>query len=162
MEGLAADGYRNTSIRGIGRALGLEPAHILYYFDSREELLQKVIERWDDDAMAHLGGEIRPEVALDSYVETIRHNLKIPGIVHLYLTFAAEAVHPDTSSHEFFRERFAFVRAMLETGIRFEQESGRPSRIRSVRSSDAPTGAGCSNPRMTRQCRSASPEKGYQ
>jgi AcrR family transcriptional regulator len=125
MEGLAADGYRNTSIRGIGRVLGLEPAHILYYFDSREELLQKVIERWDEDAMAHLGTQSGPDEALDSYVETIRHNLQIPGIVHLYLTFAAEAVHPDHSSHEFFRQRFERVRAILEEGIRFEQASGR-------------------------------------
>lgn len=125
MEGLASGGYRNTSLRGIGRTLEIEPAHILYYFDSREELLQKVIERWDADAIAAAGGEVGPELALDFYVTTVRHNLLIPGIVHLYLTLAAEAVHPDHSAHEFFRARFATVRELLGDGIRFEQGTGR-------------------------------------
>jgi AcrR family transcriptional regulator len=125
MEELAADGYRNTSLRGIGRAIGLEPAHILYYFDSREDLLEKVIRRWDDDALANFGAEATPDVALDMFVSIIRHNLKIPGIVHLYLTLAAEAVHPDHDAHQYFRERFDSTRALIAGAIRYEQTSGR-------------------------------------
>lgn len=125
MEKLAADGYRNTSLRGIGRELEVEPAHILYYFESREELLQKVIERWDENTMAAFGGPVSDEGALDFYVNAIRHNLAIPGIVHLYLTLAAEAVHPEHSAHEFFVERFRAVRDQLRNGIRHEQSAGR-------------------------------------
>ncbi|MBT2498582.1 TetR/AcrR family transcriptional regulator [Agromyces sp. ISL-38] len=124
IQGLAADGYRNTSLRGIARALEVEPAHILYYFDSREELLQKVIERWDESALAHFGQALVPENALDAFVLTIRHNLRIPGIVHLYLTVAAEAVHPDHSAHAYFVERFRGVRTMLGDAIRHEQRQG--------------------------------------
>jgi AcrR family transcriptional regulator len=124
MESLGKDGYRNTSLRGIGRALDIEPAHILYYFDSREELLQKVIERWDENSLGAAGGEVTPDRALDFYVAAIRHNLRIPGIVHLYLTLAAEAVHPDHSAHSFFVERFRTVREMLRDAIRFEQTQG--------------------------------------
>ncbi|SDY60881.1 TetR/AcrR family transcriptional regulator [Herbiconiux ginsengi] len=124
MDVLGHDGYRNTSLRGIGRALDIEPAHILYYFDSREELLQKVVERWDANTVAEYGHPVTPEVALDFYVRAIRDNLRIPGIVHLYLTLAAEAVHPDHSAHAFFVARFRRVRELLRDGIRHEQALG--------------------------------------
>lgn len=125
MECLGKDGYRNTSLRGIGRELDIEPAHILYYFDSREDLLQKVIERWDETTTAAVGGAAVPDHALDIYVAAVRHNQSIPGIVHLYLTLAAEAVHPDHSAHAFFVDRFRTVRELLREGIRFEQDAGR-------------------------------------
>jgi AcrR family transcriptional regulator len=127
MKTLGADGYRNTSLRGIGRALDIEPAHILYYFDSREELLQKVVERWDEDTQQSFGRPVTAEEALDFYTYAIRHNLRIPGIVHLYLTLAAEAVHPDHSAHAYFVERFRIVRELLRDGIRYEQSVGRIS-----------------------------------
>jgi AcrR family transcriptional regulator len=121
---LAADGYRNISLRSIGRTLGLEPAHILYYFKSREELLQKVIERWDANALVELGSSLDGESALDYYVRAIRRNLQMPGIVHLYLTFAAEAVHPEHGAHVYFRERFQQVHELLGDAIRAEQAAG--------------------------------------
>jgi AcrR family transcriptional regulator len=125
MEALGSDGYRNTSLRSIGRALGVEPAHILYYFDSREELLQKVVERWDENVSANVPGAGSAENALDFYVGAIRYNRAIPGIVHLYLTLAAEAVHPDHSAHAYFVDRFRTVRTILREGIEFEQTAGR-------------------------------------
>ncbi|MGA1836674.1 TetR/AcrR family transcriptional regulator [Herbiconiux sp. 11R-BC] len=120
-EKLGADGYRNASLRAIGRELDVEPAHILYYFASREELLQKVVERWDEGTLAAVGGVVPPSEALDFYVAAIRQNLRIPGIVHLYLTLAAEAVHPDHSAHRFFVERFRRVHSLLRDGIEREQ-----------------------------------------
>lgn len=125
-EVLARDGYRGTSLRAIARELGLEPAHILYYFDSREDLLQNVLSRWDADAQASWGndGSATPARMLDLYADTIRGNLRIPGIVHLYLIFAAEAAQPDHPSHAFFRERFDIVRGVLSEAIVFEQSAG--------------------------------------
>ncbi|KRE31003.1 TetR/AcrR family transcriptional regulator [Agromyces sp. Soil535] len=123
-EVLARDGYRGTSLRAIARALDLEPAHILYYFDNREDLLQKVVERWDAEAIASIGGEPAPADTLDAYAELIRRNLEIPGLVHLYLIFAAEAAQPDHLAHQFFRDRFERVRRWLSVAIAFEQGAG--------------------------------------
>lgn len=125
MDVLARDGYRGTSLRSIARALELEPAHILYYFDSREDLLQNVIERWDAGSVAAWGTEPTPANTLDLYTEAVRRNLEIPGLIHLYLIFAAEAAQPDHPSHQFFRDRFEQVRRMLSVAIAFEQGAGR-------------------------------------
>lgn len=126
MQILAKDGYRNTSLRQIARELGVEPAHILYYFTSREELLQKVVERWDEDNAAQRGGEaLSPPYALDSFVEVVRRNMEMPGLVHLYLTFAAEAVHPDHAAHDYFQQRFRGVQTLLVLAIQHEKSTGR-------------------------------------
>lgn len=121
---LARGGYRGTSLRSIARELDLEAANILYYFDSREDLLRAVIERWDADSIAACETEITPHNMLDLYAETIRRNLTIPGIVHLYLTFSAEAAHREHPAHAFFHDRFDALRAKLSAAVSHEQQNG--------------------------------------
>ncbi|WEO78800.1 TetR/AcrR family transcriptional regulator [Cryobacterium sp. SO2] len=124
-EVLSRDGFQGTSLRAIGRELEVEPAHILYYFDSREDLIQNVIARWDDNALESIGGDFLPGETLDNYTAIIRRNLEIPGLVHLYLIFAAEAVDATHPAHGFFRDRFDRVRGILSAAVRFEQAAGR-------------------------------------
>lgn len=118
---IARQELRNPSLREIGRALNIEPAHILYYFNSREDLLQSVIMRWDEDARAAAPARI---VTLDNFAEQLQRNIAIPGVVHLYLNFAAEAVDPNHPAHEFFKQRFERVAATLAQRIRDEQAKG--------------------------------------
>lgn len=121
IEKLRAQELRNPALREIGRALGIEPAHILYYFSSREELLQQVIMRWDEDARraASVDGD-----RLSNFVQQVRRNVALPGILHLYFTFAAEAVDPAHPAHDFFRDRFVAVTEVLAEHIRAEQAQG--------------------------------------
>lgn len=118
---IAERGYRGSTLRGIARELGLEPAHVLYYFDSREDLLREVIERWDADS-ADLADT--DDDALGLYTAAIRRNLRIRGIVHLYLAFATEAVDADHPAHAFFAERFTRVTELLATALRRGQSAG--------------------------------------
>lgn len=128
MRELAANGYGGITVRAIARAMGLEPAHILYYFGTREALLESLIDRWDARAtLPDAGGEAMPGGMLDTYVAAIDRNMAQPGIVHLYLAFAAEAADPSHRSHAYFRARFSRVLGLLADGIRAEQRAGRIS-----------------------------------
>lgn len=120
---LAKEGYRKSSLRSIARSLGLEPAHILYYFGSREDLLREVIQRWDADnrLIMDAAGEVDD---LESFAGSVESNLEIPGIVHTYLTFAAEAVDPEHPAHQFFLDRFAITRGFLSSAIAKGQAAG--------------------------------------
>jgi AcrR family transcriptional regulator len=126
MLALADGSLRNPSLREIGQALGIEPAHILYYFESREALLQAAIIRWDEEARARVGKSDRSlQFTLEDYVAAVTHNINRPGIVHLYLSLAAEAVDPAHPAHDFFERRFERVRENLACAVRREQSDGR-------------------------------------
>ncbi|MFM6854680.1 MAG: TetR/AcrR family transcriptional regulator [Sphingopyxis sp.] len=129
MVALASGALRNPSLREIGQALAMEPAHILYYFNSREYLLQSIIMRWDDESIdragkpAHVAADA-PDYTLDDYAAAIAHNITRPGIVHLYLAFAAEEVDENHAAHGFFQDRFGRLRTALAAAIRHEQAGG--------------------------------------
>lgn len=124
MNALASGQLRNPSLRAIGQALEMEPAHILYYFGSREDLMMAVIIRWDEVMSGHAMNDPPGNDFIDAYVEAIGKNQSQPGIVHLYLTFAAEAVDPNHRAHDFISERFERVRCNLAAAIRREQAEG--------------------------------------
>jgi AcrR family transcriptional regulator len=120
---MIGEGGARTSLRSIGRELGVEPAQILYYFSSREDLFREVIETWDKQsaqASVDVGDELSP---LRHFATVIRHNLQIQGVVHLYLSLAADSVDEDHPAHAFFRERFQRVSADLAAAIRAGQQS---------------------------------------
>jgi AcrR family transcriptional regulator len=129
MRMLSERGYQHTSLRAIARTLGVEPAHILYYFGSREELLLAVVQQWlageRPDGEKHGGSWPPPEERLDDFVATVNSNASIPGIVKTYLALSAEAADPGHVAHDFFLRRFAEVRARLAEAVVAEQRSGR-------------------------------------
>jgi len=110
---ISQTGYHQASLRAIGRELGIEPAHILYYFGSREGLLMEVIERWGQESTSNAPGADMIEV----YQRAIRRNLSIRGVVHMYLSFATEAVERDHPAHQFFRDRFEHLSGELEATL---------------------------------------------
>ncbi|GAB2879525.1 TetR/AcrR family transcriptional regulator [Streptomyces mayteni] len=132
---LAERGYRNASLRAIARELGLQPAHILHYFPSRERLLEAVVTAWDRRAweagVAAVGSD---EGILTLWPELVRHNTGVPGLVHLYTAFAAEAAAGGHPSREFFLRRFERVRGVLIDDIERRKADGRyPPELDSAR-----------------------------
>ncbi|MDR7185010.1 AcrR family transcriptional regulator [Microbacterium trichothecenolyticum] len=124
MHAIAGAGFRRLSLREIARESGVEAAHLVYYFGSRDGLLQAVIERWDADTQAARAVDAVPDRPLDFLVEHVRLNLYVPGFVHLLHSFAAEAVAPDHEAHAFFRERYERVAQQIAEGITAEQDAG--------------------------------------
>lgn len=111
-------GYRKTSLRAIGRELGLEPAHLLHYFGSREGLFEAVIQAADDRYL-----NVRPgvETMFEAWVQLAAENTKQPGLIHLYTAFAAEAADANHPSRAFFQARWDRIRSViideLEQGV---------------------------------------------
>jgi AcrR family transcriptional regulator len=118
---LSRDGYRGASLNQIGRSIGLDSAHLLYYFRSRDHLLQEVLHRWDGIR------QLKDDAELDIFplwLNAVRKNSRHPGIVQLYTIYAAEAADPEHPGHAFFEERFATLHAALCNNIRRLQSDG--------------------------------------
>ncbi len=121
VEVISRDGYRGASLGQIGRSIGIESAHIIYYFSSREVLLQEVLRTWDE------GNAVEPAPGADIFawmVEAARRNTATPGLVQLYTAFAAEAADPAHPAHDFFRARFATLQGYIADEIRKRQSGG--------------------------------------
>jgi AcrR family transcriptional regulator len=124
IELIVREGYRRQTLRDIGLALDIKPAHILYYFDSREELLQNVIELWDQDSWVVLKDELRNASGLDPFIASVRRNCDAPSMCHLFLSMQAEAIDPTHISHDFFKTRLARLQANVRQSIEDEQRLG--------------------------------------
>lgn len=117
---LAKLGYEQASLRQIAQRIGLESPHILYYFESREELLIEVLRIWD----AQTDLEAESSEFIDLWLANIAKNQTNPGIVQLYTAFAAEATSPDHPAHSYFVERFKSVQTMLGQYFANRQATG--------------------------------------
>ncbi|MGN6760196.1 MAG: TetR/AcrR family transcriptional regulator [Leifsonia sp.] len=118
---LAEDGFRQTSLNAIARALGTSTSTLVHYFGTREGLLEAVLARWDSVPDQADG---TTDFALEQWVRTVEHNASIPGIIRLYSSLAAEAAPPEHPSHAFFEARFAWIHARVTAGISAKQERG--------------------------------------
>jgi len=122
VEVISRDGYRGASLGQIGRSIGIDSAHIIYYFSSREVLLQEVLRIWDE------GNAAQPTADADIFtwmVEAARRNTETPGLVQLYTAFAAEAADPSHPAHDFFRARFTALQGYIADEIRKRQAEGK-------------------------------------
>lgn len=121
VEVISRDGYRGASLSQIGRSIGIDGAHIIYYFSSREVLLQEVLRMWDEGNVASLTAD---KDIFASLVETARRNTTTPGLVQLYTAFAAEAADPSHPAHDFFGARFTALQGYIADEIRKRQAAG--------------------------------------
>ena len=120
---LAREGYRNTSVREIAAAVELSQAGLMHHFASKDELFTQILRRRDEvDAAAFIADPTKP--LFESLPQVIRHNAEVPGLVHLYVSFSAEATAPGHFAREYFTNRFKRFREALAHEIRKGQETG--------------------------------------
>ncbi|MDR7385587.1 TetR/AcrR family transcriptional regulator [Promicromonospora iranensis] len=124
---IARHGYRGASVKEIADAVGLSQAGLLHHFDSKEHLFVEVLRRRDElDTATALAAFAERGVggALDAFVDVMRSNAEVPGLVLLYSALAVEAADPAHAAHAYFRERRGMFRAALSGGIRQMQADG--------------------------------------
>lgn len=124
-EVFAAEGYRGGSLRDIARSLDLSPGLIVHHFGSKEQLLVAVLEA--KDLSTKLGVERGPLPGhfAGSLVEVVAANELRPGLLLLFATLAAEAVHPEHPAHEFFVRRYARLTGYIAERLTEEAAQGR-------------------------------------
>lgn len=118
---ISRGGYKEATLGAIARELQLDTPNLLYYFDTREDLLREVLERWAAETLEELADGVD---FLEYFRRAVHRDLSIRGVVHLYLSFAAEAVDDEHPAHPFFRNRFAIVADYLEAVLIAGQEAG--------------------------------------
>jgi len=116
---IARHGYRGASVREIADAVGLSQAGLLHYFGSKDELFTAILVKRDEVDNADNTGDM-----LEDLVRIVAHNAEVPGLVHLFAQLSIEAADPTHPAHDFFRERYGFLRRVLAERIRAGQADG--------------------------------------
>ncbi|GAA1383489.1 hypothetical protein GCM10009639_03860 [Kitasatospora putterlickiae] len=120
----ARQGFQATSLRGLAGDLDLTHGTLLYYFDSKEALLEAVLNRRDRQADT---AYITPVTSYDKVYNVYRralHNEAHPEPVALYSAMLCEATDPGHPAHAFFATRYTRVLDTLSTEIASLQQRG--------------------------------------
>lgn len=128
LEVVGRAGPRTAYLADIADAVGLTPAGLLHYFDSKEELFTEILRKRDDVDLAQYWPETAEAADLahlrTGYVKAISHNAEVPGLVQLFTRMCADAPDPAHPAHRLFRERGETLRSYFVSGITKLQATG--------------------------------------
>jgi AcrR family transcriptional regulator len=101
---IGRNGYQNASLKQIAEVVGVTPAALLHYFGSKEELFTEVLRKRDehDDRESRA---LNPSDAKAAFVDVIRHNTEVPGLVELFSRLSVDAADVEHPAHQYFLER---------------------------------------------------------
>jgi AcrR family transcriptional regulator len=113
----ALKGYSTASLREIATAVGVTPAGLLRHFDTKEDLLTAVLDRWEVETQ-HLADVVDQGEGLAFFLDftfLMRYHVEHPGLIELFLTLCAEASDPAHPARGWVAERY---RRIVELGQR--------------------------------------------
>ena len=116
---LARHGWRNTSLAQIAKDAGVSPAGLLHHFESKEQLLNAVLDArdTDDDIHADRSGDLVTEIC-----RVAERFDRAPELVGTFTVLLIENIAPDAPLHDrlLTRQRAAveIVAGLIEHGQR--------------------------------------------
>jgi AcrR family transcriptional regulator len=118
---LARNGWRNTSLAQIAKEAGVTPAGLLHHFESKEQLLNAVLDARDadDDAHADRSGDLITEL---SRVPE-RFN-RAPELVGTFTVLLVENIAPDAPLHDRLHKRYRDAVDIITDIIKRGQSDG--------------------------------------
>jgi AcrR family transcriptional regulator len=116
-------GYRSGSIREIAEAVGISQPGLLHHFESKNALLTAVLRHRDEQSRAFYSLPLGIGT-LVSTVKVVEFNVARPGIVELYCVLSAEATAEDHPAHDYFTERYSYLRGVIGQALENMREAG--------------------------------------
>jgi AcrR family transcriptional regulator len=99
-------GYRAVTLRDIAEAAGISHQNLLYYFPTKDELLQAVLEE-RDAATSHLFDDVKSLAEwIAIALQVSRANAEAPGLLASFTITTAEATDPEHPAHQYYQNRY--------------------------------------------------------
>lgn len=116
---IAERGYLATSIAELAEAVGLSQGGLLHYFGTKEELFVAVLRKRDESDLAAVHGP-----APAAFVEIVRRNTTVPGLIELFTHMQAAAADPRHPAHHYMLERYRLGTEGFSRALREMQKAG--------------------------------------
>lgn len=118
-------GFHGGSLREIAQRVGMSQPGLLHHFANKERLLEAVLTHRDEQARDRMGPELPTGLALiGALIDLADYNATTPGLVALFTVLSGEATSADHPGHEYFRQRYGWVREIVEEAIAEGQARG--------------------------------------
>ncbi|MDN4483325.1 TetR/AcrR family transcriptional regulator [Demequina lignilytica] len=125
LETISADGYHAGSFARVAARAGLTAAELEDLYPDERVLLVDAMRYRDA-----LGAATMPDAHADGrgllrgFLDIIRYNVATPGTVELFTMLSAAATSPEHPGHDYFRERYAWLRGMVEDALEELEQEG--------------------------------------
>lgn len=119
------DGYQGSSLSQISEIVGMTEAGILHHFKTKANLLTAVLEYRDEATRGLVEGFNTDGIGfVKAWINLVRYNVSVPGIVELFCVVSAESTSADHPAHLFFKERYAQTIALATEAMVDLQKHG--------------------------------------
>jgi AcrR family transcriptional regulator len=120
---LARNGWRNTSLAQIAKEAGVTPAGLLHHFESKEQLLNAVLDARDADDDAHAD---RSTGDLVTEIRRVSERFdRAPELIGTFTVLLVENISPDAPLHDRLLARYRDAVDIVADIIRRGQADGR-------------------------------------
>jgi AcrR family transcriptional regulator len=119
---VARNGGRGTTLSQIARAAGVSTAGLLHHFESKEQLLNAVLDARDADDLSHV--DITADFIEQFEAATTRFG-RSHELAGMFTVLQAENLDPDAPLHDRFLDRYRDAVAIVTESIRRGQQTGR-------------------------------------
>jgi AcrR family transcriptional regulator len=119
---LARNGWRNTSLAQIAKEAGVTPAGLLHHFESKEQLLNAVLDIRDADDDAHADrstGDLIVEIK-----RVAERFERAPELMGTFVVLLVENISPDAPLHDRVFNRYRAAVEIVADIIRRGQRKG--------------------------------------
>ncbi len=126
-EHFAVSGFAGATVRDIAQAVGISRAGLMRHFESKEALLQAVLEDRDarDREFFTPYARVRGGVGiLRGMIDLAENNERSPGMIDLFTRLSVEASDPAHPAHAYFRGRYAGIRRGTASALRAAARAG--------------------------------------
>jgi len=120
---LARNGWRNTSLAQIAKEAGVTPAGLLHHFESKEQLLNAVLDARDADDAVHAdyrSGDLIAEIS-----RVPERFDRAPELIGTFTVLLAENIAPDAPLHDRLHQRYRDAADIITGLIARGQQEGR-------------------------------------
>ncbi|MGC5224981.1 TetR/AcrR family transcriptional regulator [Micromonospora sp. DT81.3] len=127
LEVIAREGYTGATVKELADAVGLSQNGLLHYFGSKDALFAEILRRRDEIAEIEIDFE-EPDFIdglVDRILSAVDEETSSPGMEQLSLRVTGEATEPDHLAHDYVRDRYTGMRAVIRSGLTRLQSEGR-------------------------------------
>jgi len=119
---LARNGWRNTSLAQIAKEAGVTPAGLLHHFESKEQLLNAVLDARDADDEIHADYQSGDLIAELSRVP--ERFERAPELIGTFTVLLVENIAPDAPLHDRMHKRYSDAVDIVTDLIKRGQSDG--------------------------------------